>query len=112
MTSADGLAVALRWGCGVAAAAGLLASSGTTSTSSAGPSGASPQTTRVAERPFTFTARNLSRKVRRRITGVSWHRGCPVGLGRLRYLRIAYHGFGGRVRTGEMVANASAVRPL
>jgi hypothetical protein len=47
-----------------------------------------------------------------RITGVSWHRGCPVGLGQLRYLRIAYHGFDGRAHSGEMVANASAVRPL
>ena len=35
-----------------------------------------------------------------------------MGLGRLRYLRIAYQGFDGRVHRGEMVANASAVRPL
>jgi hypothetical protein len=47
-----------------------------------------------------------------RITGVSWHRGCPVGFARLRYLRIAYHGFDGRVHTGEMIANMSSVRPL
>ena len=38
--------------------------------------------------------------------------GCPVGLAGLRYLRIAYHGFDGRVHTGEMIANRSAVRPL
>jgi hypothetical protein len=61
---------------------------------------------------FTFVATELPPAVRRRVTGVSWHRGCPVGLGRLRYLRIAYHGFDGRVHRGEMVANASAVRPL
>jgi hypothetical protein len=61
---------------------------------------------------YTFTARKLSPAIRRRITGVSWHRGCPVGRARLRYLRIAYYGFDGRVRSGEMVANASAVGPL
>ena len=61
---------------------------------------------------YTFAAHKLSPKVRARITGVSWHRGCPVGLQGLRYLRIAYHGFDGRVHTGEMIAKASAVGPL
>src|SRR3954451_2044476 len=78
-----------------------------------GPTAPSPVTAhRAAERAFRFTARRLPQRVRRRITGVSWHRGCPVGRGRLRYLRIAYHGFDGRVRRGELIANASAVRPL
>jgi hypothetical protein len=61
---------------------------------------------------YTFSAHKLSRAVRKRITGVSWHRGCPAGRGKLRYLRIAYHGFDGRVHKGEMIANAAAVRPL
>jgi hypothetical protein len=69
-------------------------------------------TSRDAGRPFTFVARHLSPAVRKRITGVSWHSGCPVSRARLRYLRIAYHGFDGRVHTGEMIANRSAVRPL
>ena len=103
-----------RAGCGVAAAAvtvvvaaGLLAACGTMSTST---SRAAPRA--AASRPYTFVARRLPRRIRRRITGVSWHRGCPVGRGRLRYLRIAYHGFDGRVHRGEMIANAAAVRPL
>jgi hypothetical protein len=66
----------------------------------------------AAAPPFTFVARELSPRVRRRVSGVSWHRGCPVGLTRLRYLRIAYRGFDGRVHNGEMIANRSAVRPL
>jgi hypothetical protein len=61
---------------------------------------------------FTFSARKLPPEIRREVTGVSWHRGCPVGLGRLRYLRIAFYGFDGRVRRGEMIANASAVPAL
>src|SRR3954468_8962901 len=67
---------------------------------------------RAAEPAFGFTARRLPPRIRRRITGVSWHRGCPVGRGRLRYLRIAYHGFDGHVHNGEMIAHRSSVRPL
>src|SRR3954468_24348779 len=78
-----------------------------------GPTAPPPVTMdRAAEPAFRFTARRLPPRIRRRITGVSWHRGCPVGRGRLRYLRIAYRGFDGRIHRGEMIANASAVRPL
>src|SRR3954452_8784308 len=61
---------------------------------------------------FTFTAHKLSRTTRHRITGVSWHKGCPVARGRLRYLRIAYRGFDGERHIGEMIANQSAIKPL
>jgi hypothetical protein len=98
----------------------VLAACHTTSTSGAEPSAASSSkngpppvtTSRQAEPRFTFVARKLSPTLRRRITGVSWHSGCPVGRARLRYLRIGYHGFDGRVHSGEMIANRSAVRPL
>jgi D-alanyl-D-alanine carboxypeptidase len=74
---------------------------------------APPRHAHAAAAPgYTFATHRLSPGVRKRITGVSWHRGCPVARGRLRYLRIAYHGFDGRVHKGEMVANASAVKPL
>jgi hypothetical protein len=43
------------------------------------------------------------------MVGVSWHRGCPVGLDGLRYLRVRHYGFDGRVHTGEMVVAAGAV---
>src|SRR3954454_13621934 len=93
--------------CAVAAAVGLLASC------DAGPtSRAKPVTASQSSAGFRFVAHKLSPALRRRITGVSWHRGCPAGLARLRYLRIAYHGFDGRIHTGEMIANRSAVRPL
>jgi hypothetical protein len=105
--------------CGIAAAVVLLASGHAASTSGAGPSAAQPRsapppltTSRWAGQRFTFVARKLSPALRRRVTGVSWHRGCPVGLDGLRYLRIAYRGFDGRVHSGEMIANRSAVEPL
>ncbi len=43
------------------------------------------------------------------MTGRSWHRGCPVGRGGLRLLRINYWAFDGYRRRGELVANVSAV---
>jgi hypothetical protein len=75
-------------------------------------SGANAPRAAAQDRAFTFTAHRLSARVRRRITGVSWHRGCPVSRGRLRYVRVTHYDFRGRVRTGELIVNASALRPL
>ena len=77
--------------------------------------GPAPVTTRAQAEPppFTFVARELSPAIRKRIMGVSWRPGCPVGLSGLRHLRIAHHGsFDGRVHNGEMIVNRSAVRAL
>jgi hypothetical protein len=41
-----------------------------------------------------------------------WHRGCPVPLSGLRLLTVTHRGFGGRVRSGELVVNKRAARPL
>jgi D-alanyl-D-alanine carboxypeptidase len=61
---------------------------------------------------FTFSARPLSASVRQRVVGSSWHRGCPVALAQLRYLRLAYWGFDRRTHRGEMIVAASAVTPV
>lgn len=37
----------------------------------------------------------------------TWQQGCPVRSGDLRYLTLSFHGFDGRVHTGEMIVNAS-----
>jgi hypothetical protein len=43
--------------------------------------------------------------VKERIVGSSWHRGCPVGLGDLRLLRVTYWGFDDRPHNGRLVVN-------
>jgi hypothetical protein len=43
------------------------------------------------------------------MTGITWHRGCPVGRSGLRYLRINYWDYQGYRRRGEMVVAAGAV---
>jgi len=41
----------------------------------------------------------------RMLKGNSWHKGCPVGLSHLRYLRIKYRSFEGQTKTGEMIVH-------
>ena len=43
-----------------------------------------------------------------RMTGVTWHAGCPVGRPGLRLLRINYWGYDGYRHRGELVVNAGA----
>jgi hypothetical protein len=47
----------------------------------------------------------ISPHLRQRMTGVSWHRGCPVGIGELRLVRVTYRGFDGGVHRGRLVVN-------
>lgn len=42
---------------------------------------------------------------KRMLQGHSWHKGCPVGLKDLRYLRLPYLGFDGKRHTGEMIVH-------
>jgi hypothetical protein len=44
--------------------------------------------------------------VRERVVGSSWRRGCPVGLDKLRLLRLDYVGFDGEVHRGRLVVHA------
>lgn len=41
----------------------------------------------------------------KRMTGVSWRRGCPVGLRDLRLLTLRHWGFDNRLRTGRLVVH-------
>jgi hypothetical protein len=44
-------------------------------------------------------------KVRDRIVGSSWHEGCPVGIEKLRLLRLRHWGFDGEVHGGRLVVH-------
>jgi hypothetical protein len=58
---------------------------------------------------YTFSSHRLSAAQQARMTGSSWHKGCPVALADLRYLRIGYWDFERRPHLGEMVVAASSV---
>ena len=58
------------------------------------------------------TAERLPQGLRERMNGVSWHRGCPVGRGELRLLRMPYVGFDGEVRKGKLVVRDRQARKV
>jgi len=62
--------------------------------------------------PFHGTVSPLGPQLRARMTGVSWHAGCPVPLSGLRLVTLSYWGFDGRVHTGRLVVNAAQARPV
>jgi len=52
----------------------------------------------------------ITPKIKQRmIQGNSWHKGCPVGLNDLRYLRMSYVNFKGQTKMGEMVVHKEVV---
>jgi hypothetical protein len=51
-------------------------------------------------------------ELRERMTGVSWHRGCPVGFADLRLLTLTYWGFDDRAHRGRLVVNRDAAAPV
>lgn len=55
--------------------------------------------------PFRGTVSRLSAKARERMTGVSWHEGCPVGLGKLRMLGVSYIDFHGNPDHGRLIVH-------
>ena len=74
---------------------------------SVAPVAAAPAPGSAAARPDGFRGHveRLSPDLRRRMTGVSWHEGCPVGLGRLRLVRVTHLNFHGRSRGGRLVVH-------
>jgi D-alanyl-D-alanine carboxypeptidase len=66
----------------------------------------------AASQRFRGHASPLSPELRQRMTGVSWHPGCPVGLDDLRLLALTYWGFDGEVHLGRLVVNRDFARPM
>ena len=58
------------------------------------------------------TISSLSPALRAQMSGVSWHRGCPVALSDLRLLTLGYHGFDGRSHTGRLIVNRRAAKSV
>jgi hypothetical protein len=58
--------------------------------------------------PFAGASSPLGSDLRKRMTGKSWHEGCPVGLGKLRLLELSYWGFDDRSHDGRLVVHRRA----
>jgi D-alanyl-D-alanine carboxypeptidase len=62
--------------------------------------------------PFRAKLERIDAETRARMSGVSWHPGCPVGFAGLRLLRVSHWGFDGRVHRGRLVVNRDAARGM
>jgi len=56
-----------------------------------------------------ITVSHIPHKIWRQMSGITWHRGCPVGRSGLRLMHINYWGFDGYRHRGELVVNRHAV---
>jgi hypothetical protein len=73
---------------------------------------AGPGEAGAAPPKFKGSIERIDADLRKRMTGNSWHRGCPVPLRNLRLLRVRHWGFGGGVKRGYMVVHADASRDI
>lgn len=61
---------------------------------------------------FEGRAERIDAETRARMSGVSWHRGCPVGFAELRLLSVSHWGFDGRRHGGRLVVNRDAASAM
>ena len=64
---------------------------------------------------FHGTVSEIDAELRARMTGVSWHSGCPVAIDDLRLLELDHWGFDDRVKHGRLVvheAHAGKIRKV
>jgi len=94
----------------IATALAVLAVAGALGAASA----ATPGTARAApnDELFEATVSPLDAALRKRMTGKSWHGGCPVGLGKLRLVELTHWGFGGAIHDGRLVVHRRAAEDI
>jgi hypothetical protein len=64
-----------------------------------------PEQAPAAGPAFHGRATRIDAQTRARMSGVSWHEGCPVGFAGLRLLTVSHWGFDGTVQRGRLVVN-------
>ncbi|MGK2931992.1 MAG: M15 family metallopeptidase [Solirubrobacterales bacterium] len=67
---------------------------------------------RASPPEFRGSVERIDRDLRKRITGNSWHRGCPVPISGLRLLRVRHWNFDREVSRGYLMVNAGHARPM
>lgn len=97
---------------GAAAGLGVVAWSGPDAVRlDAGIAAAAGQGARAAP-AFEVHTKRITGYVRKRITGSSWHRGCPVPRSKLRLIRASHWNFKGEVRRGALIVHRNRMRPM
>jgi poly-gamma-glutamate synthesis protein (capsule biosynthesis protein) len=93
--------------------ASLLAAGATALVLSVLPADAPAAGTAARDAPgFEGRIERIDTATRRRMSGVSWHPGCPVGFADLRLLTISHWGFDRKVRRGRLVVHREEARAM
>ena len=71
-----------------------------------------PAAPSLSEEGFEAHVSRISPALKKRMTGKSWHQGCPVPIRRLRLIEVSYHGFDKQRHMGRLVAHKDAVNAL
>jgi hypothetical protein len=66
----------------------------------------------AARAGFEGESSQLGHAQRKRMKGRSWHRGCPVELGKLRLLEVSHWGFDGDTHRGELVVHQRVAKRI
>jgi hypothetical protein len=61
---------------------------------------------------FVGKSQRIDRERERRMTGRSWHRGCPVPISQLRLLRVRHWGFDGDFHRGRLIVHEEEAREV
>jgi hypothetical protein len=61
---------------------------------------------------FEADTKRITGRVRRKITGSSWRRGCPVSRSRLRLIRATHWDFAGEVERGALIVHRNHKRRM
>ncbi len=59
---------------------------------------------------FFWKISSIPPSVQKKMLGVTWHEGCPVGFDQLAYLTISYHGFDNKIHKGELIVNKEVAK--
>jgi D-alanyl-D-alanine carboxypeptidase len=61
---------------------------------------------------FHGEVKTIGPKIRKKMTGRSWHAGCPVGFRNLRLLQFDHWGFDGKVKQGRLVIHRTEAKKV
>lgn len=59
-----------------------------------------------------FTYTTLSNKIKKKITGVSFHKNKSISYKDLRYIKVKYYNFNGKVKKGELIVNKKIAKKV
>ena len=65
-----------------------------------------------AKPPFVSKVQTIDREREKRMTGRSWHRGCPVPVRQLRLVRVRHWGFDGNIHRGRLIVHEEETREV